>query len=166
MKIGRMGTRTLAAALAAAAVLSSAAPSTPALAKTKARKLTATEKTVRKRLLAFKKKYPEGKKWGGKVYRAYGCGIYSGGYGCAVFAFELFAGAFGRKARGRLRKSGYLKARVGDVIRRGGHSMIVIGTKPNGGVEVAEGNYSGRVHWGRTVSKSELKKLSNLISAY
>ena len=45
------------------------------------------------------------------------------------------------------------------------HTVVVL-EKRNGAVVVAEANYNGKVHWGRTVAKSEVNSCSNLISRY
>lgn len=171
--MNRICRRAAVALLTAATTLASISPAavSPLLsttyAATAARSLSSKEKTARKKLLSFKKKYKEGKKWGNNVYRSWQCGIYSGGYGCAAFAFELFNKTFGN-VKAKQRKSNFTNAKVGDILRMNGntHCVIVIGAKPNGGVEVAEANYGGRVHWGRTVSKKALKKANWLITAY
>ena len=77
-------------------------------------------------------------------------------YGCAAFAGMLSDAAFG-SLPAREYKS-YNNIRVGDVLRvnYGHHSVIVLeaGTDQ---ITVAEGNYGGKVHWGRTIKLSEIR---------
>ena len=79
--------------------------------------------------------------------------------GCAAFAAELSDAVFGKSMPVRTYQN-ISEARPGDVLRyqlkTGEHTVIVL-RRLSDSVEVAEGNYSGYVYWGRTVSFSELQ---------
>lgn len=111
-------------------------------------------------MIAYKKKYPEGTPWTNSNYYKWNGGIYTGGYGCAGFAFMLSDAAFGtKKARVIYDLSNIENTiRVGDIIRvnNDSHSVIVLKVKSDC-VQVAEGNYNSSVHWGREISYNEIK---------
>ena len=129
-----------------------------------------SEAAVKTKILSFKSKYPEGTSFGNEKYYGWGAGLFSGGYGCAAFAFELSDAAFGdRQAVMLMGKDvdAYETIRAGDSLRLDGdsHTVVVI-EKKNGKVVVAEANYGGKVHWGRAVPKSEVNACSYLVSRY
>ena len=128
--------------------------------------MSAEEKKVYNILIAFRTRYPEGKPWGEHVFYAWNGGTFAGGYGCAAFAFKLSDAAFKSKpARIHGNKN---NIKVGDILRVDGntHSVIVL-KKTSAGVVVAEGNFIGAVHWGRTISWKELgKKLDYVLTRY
>lgn len=108
-------------------------------------------------MIAFKEKYPEGTAWTNDNYYSWKGGIFSGGYGCAGFAFMLSDAAFGSlPARQYSDVSSDIK--VGDILRinNNSHSVIVLEVNDTG-IVIAEGNYKGTVHWGRTLTWSALK---------
>lgn len=81
--------------------------------------------------------------------------------GCVAFAFEVSDIAFGslpaRKfSAGQFK---YADVRVGDILRVNNdtHTVIVLQTGEDGLV-LAEGNLSGRVHWGRAMSVAEFER--------
>lgn len=129
-----------------------------------------SEKSVKAKILSFKSKYPEGTKFGNEKYYGWDAGLFSGGYGCAAFAFEVSDAAFGDRPAVMLNGreiNAYETVRAGDMLRLDGDShTVVVLEKRNGAVVVAEANYNGKVHWGRTVAKSEVNSCSNLISRY
>lgn len=106
-------------------------------------------------LIAQKAVFPEGMRWTNDNFVAWRGGFYSGGYGCAGFAFALSDAAFG-DARA-IMHSDFANVRVGDIIRMDNdtHSVIVLEVKPDS-VVVAEGNYNSSIHWGRTISREKL----------
>lgn len=115
-----------------------------------------SEEQVYKDMIAMKSKYPEGMSWTNDNYYGWKGGIYSGGYGCAGFAFAISDAAFGSlPAR---KHTDFSKIRVGDIVRMNydSHSVIVLEVKGNG-VVAAEGNYNRSVHWGRNISFSEIQ---------
>ncbi|MDE5930922.1 MAG: leucine-rich repeat domain-containing protein, partial [Lachnospiraceae bacterium] len=90
--------------------------------------------------------------------------------GCVAFAFELSDAAFG-SLPARMYAAGafsYADIKVGDILRvnNNTHTVIVLEVS-DVGVVVAEGNYSDKVHWGRTMSKDEvMNNTSNYITRY
>lgn len=131
-------------------------------------------------MLALKATYPEGMVWtnftpygrdgtlgdaywwkGGYVKKA------RGGVGCAAFVFILSDAAFGNLPS-RTIDAGmftYDDVKVGDILRMGGHFVIVL-QKSAGGVIVAEANYNKSVHWGRALSKAEVMDSLFLVTRY
>lgn len=123
------------------------------------------EERVRNAMYALKETYPGGTKWNNDNYYAWKGGIYSGGYGCAGFAFMLSDAAFGTA---RARKYYDASAvRVGDIVRMDGdsHSVIVLEVYPDK-VIVAEGNFNNSVRWGRPISRSQLEKANYFLTRY
>ena len=119
--------------------------------------MTAQEKEAFKKLYPLQGVYKEGMPWTNAKYEEWNGGIYRGGYGCAGFAFKLSDVAFGTKLA--TKHTDYSKIKVGDVLRmdNNSHSVIVM-QKDATGIIVGEGNYNGKVHWGRHISNTELKK--------
>ena len=108
-------------------------------------------------LLSFRSSFPEGKTWTNSDFYAWKGGTYRGGYGCAAFAFLLSDAAFGT-VKATMHKN-VRDIKVGDILRvdNNTHSVIVLRVESNG-VVVAEGNYNESIHWGRTISNSELSR--------
>lgn len=111
--------------------------------------------SVYDKLIAQKANFPEGMAWTNANFYSWNGGIYSGGFGCAAFAFAVSDAAFG-DARAVLHTD-YGNIRAGDILRvdHDTHSVIVLEVKPDS-VIVAEGNYNGAIHWGREIPKSAL----------
>lgn len=111
-------------------------------------------------LIAQKAIYPEGMHWDNSNYYGWHGGIYSGGYGCAGFAFALSDAAFG-DAPARMHYD-YNNIKVGDIVRMNNdtHSVIILEVQSDS-VIVAEGNYNYSVHWGRRISKESLAASAN-----
>ena len=112
-------------------------------------------------LISFKSKYPEGTSWTNenRTYVSYTiCPEYAfyTGYGCEAFTTELSDAAFGDLPR--VEHHDVSRIRVGDILRinNNTHAVIVLEVTSSG-VVVAEGNYNGKVHWGRVISNEELK---------
>lgn len=114
------------------------------------------EKQVYDAIIALKGMYPEGMHWTNDNYYGWQGGVFSGGYGCAGFAFLLSDVAFGNKQA--VVHKDYNTLRVGDILRvnHDTHSVIILEVKPNS-VIVAEGNYNASIHWGREISKAKLQ---------
>lgn len=113
-------------------------------------------------LMAQKAIYPEGMSWTNANFVRWKGGIYSGGYGCAGFAFALSDAAFGNAPA--LLHRDYSNIKVGDILRvdNDTHSVIVLEVRQNS-VIVAEGNYNNSVHWGREIAISNLQGSGNYI---
>ena len=125
--------------------------------------------------------YKEGTTW--TDYEPYsdekGCYHWNGGLiggdrisatGCVAFAFILSDAAFGSLPN-RMYPAGGFKfedIKVGDILRVNNdtHTVIVLEVSSAGGI-VAEGMYSGKVHWGRAMSKEEvMRDASHYITRY
>lgn len=108
-------------------------------------------------LMQIKAEYPEGTSWGDD--RQYVSGRRYG-YGCAAFVFMVQDRLYGAPAKPHtINTLDIGSLRVGDHIRLAGNTHSVIVLKNNGdSIEAAEGNYNGKVHWGRRISADELKR--------
>lgn len=90
--------------------------------------------------------------------------------GCVAFAFILSDAAF-ESLPARMYAAGgfsYEDIKVGDILRvnNDAHTVIVLEISESG-VVVAEGNFSGKVHWGRAISKDEVMgSASHYITRY
>ncbi len=121
-----------------------------------------TEDQVLEDMLALQEDYPEGMSWTNDNYYRWNGGIFSGGYGCAGFAFLLSDAAFGDlPAR---KHSDLNNVRVGDILRtnNNSHSVVVLEVNENS-VTVAEGNYNSSIHWGRTITFDELRSTKSFV---
>ncbi len=125
------------------------------------------EESIYNAMIALKSEYPEGMRWTNDNYYGWKGGIFSGGYGCAGFAFMLSDAAFGSLPARRYYQYSVSDIRVGDILRvnNDSHSVIVL-QKVNGGVVVAEGNYNSSIHWGRKFSDNDLKRLTYIMTRY
>ena len=113
--------------------------------------------------MIFKKdEYPEKRRWTNdncywSPYLGHGCG-------CAGFAYIMSDVCFGTLKTKLLYDCPNFK--VGDVVRVGSdtHSVIIlkIDHKTNI-ITIAEGNYAGSIHWGRTFTAESLKKSCNYV---
>lgn len=121
-----------------------------------------TEEQVYNVLIAQKAVFPEGMSWTNDNFVAWKGGIYSGGFGCAGFAFALSDAAFG-DAPARMHED-YDNIRVGDILRINSntHSVIVLEVKDSS-VVVAEGNYNSSIHWGREIAISDVSREDDYI---
>lgn len=129
---------------------------------------------VYKTLIAFRDKdgYTEGTSWtdANHEYRWKGGPINGANIlatGCVAFAFELSDAAFG-SLPARTDSFSLDKVKAGDILRMNTdtHSVIVLEVN-EAGIVVAEGNYSGTVHWGRAISRDVLERdVSTYITRY
>ncbi len=145
---------------------------------------TLTPAKVYDAMIALRDKtgYTEGAEWtdyvpysgkGDDVYRWNG-GTIGGSnivaVGCVAFAFTLSDAAFGRLPA-RMYANGAFKfedIKVGDILRMNTdtHTVIVLKVSDTG-VVVAEGNNSGKVHWGRAIDKDTvMNNTSHYITRY
>ena len=124
-----------------------------------------SESVIYNAMMSMQASYPEGTRWTNDNFYAWNGGIYSGGYGCAGFAFMLSDAAFGSAPAKIYNDSSAV--RVGDIARMNGdtHSVIILEVYSDS-VIVAEGNYNSSVHWGRKISRSELSSASYFITRY
>ena len=123
---------------------------------------SAASNSVYETIMAQKAVFPEGMRWTNDNYYSWKGGTYTGGFGCAGFAFAVSDAAFGN-VRATIHKD-YNNIRVGDILRvdNDTHSVIVLEVKENS-VIVAEGNYNSSIHWGREIPKAKLIDASSYI---
>ena len=122
-----------------------------------------TEKDVYNAMIALQSKYPTGTPWDNSNFYAWKGGAgYSGGYGCAGFAFMLSDAAFGNTPAKKV--TSFDNIRVGDIIRlyNDTHSVIVLAIKGDK-YTIAEGNMNSATYWGRVITLSEIKSTGNYI---
>ena len=134
-----------------------------------------TEQQGYNALISMKSTYPEGMTWtNDNSYSGYyhytnpgdKYGYYRNGqvipytsvigYGCAGFAFHLSNVAFGDLPDRE--HTNWDNIRVGDILRinNNAHSVIVLNVSGDT-ITVAEGNYNSMIHWGRKISRKDLK---------
>ncbi|MBR5375683.1 MAG: hypothetical protein IK139_00210, partial [Lachnospiraceae bacterium] len=125
------------------------------------------QETVKQLILAKKSEYPEGMKWTNENYYAWKGGIWSGGYGCAGFAFLLSDVAFDDAKARQIFTVKFSSVRVGDILRVNNdtHSVIITEVRSDG-VVLAEGNYNSSIHWGREMSAAEVEKADYIVTRY
>ena len=125
------------------------------------------ESEVYQRMIAMKDSYPEGMTWTNDNYHSFRGGIYSGGYGCAGFAFMLSDEAFGDLPARKITPVSFDDIRVGDILRVNNdtHSVIVLEVKQDSLV-IAEGNYNNSIHWGRILTAAEAENATYLMTRY
>ena len=131
-----------------------------------------TEDEVYNAIIALKADYPEGMTWtNDNVYKIPGLLStgelhYTINRGCAAFTLMCQDAAFGptdwvngTKFKSRSHEV-FDDIRVGDIVRydnsSGGHEVIVL-EKKGDSIIVAEGNYAGRIHWGREITRDFLE---------
>ncbi len=128
---------------------------------------TAAEQQAYQAMIALKEQYPEGMPWTNDNYYGWKGGIFSGGYGCAGFAFLLSDAAFGDAPARKLTEFSFSSVRVGDILRinNNTHSVIVLEVRDSS-VVIAEGNYNSSIHWGRVLSAAQVQSASYLMTRY
>lgn len=106
----------------------------------------------------------------GKYYRFQGGSVKGAslGVGCAAFVFILSDTAFGTLPARTIDNGGfkYEDVKVGDILRINNNHFVIVLRVASGGVTVAEGNYNKSVHWGRTLSKSEVLNANFIVTRY
>ena len=141
-----------------------------------------TYTSVYEAMIALKEdeRYQEGTAWtdytpyeGSNLYRWKGGtlgGVNIVASGCVAFAFTLSDAAFG-SLKNRMYANGQFEfedIKVGDILRvnNDGHTVIVLEVYDES-VVVAEGNYDGKIHWGRGMTKDEvMRDTSHYITRY
>lgn len=127
-----------------------------------------TEELAYQRMIALKDEYPEGMRWTNDNFYAWKGGIYSGGYGCAGFAFLLSDAAFGDLPARMIRENISIDMiRVGDILRinNDSHSVIVLEVYDDY-VVLAEGNYNSSIHWGRRFTAAQVAAADYVMTRY
>ena len=116
-----------------------------------------TQAQARKIILGLKSKakYREGKPWtDANTYFWDAANAYCSG--CIAFAGIASDKAFGKYAPLKVH-SNFKKIKVGDHIRIGGYHSVVVLYKKASSVKVVEGNFNSSMHWGRVITRSELR---------
>ena len=145
-----------------------------------AQKITApegipTEAQVYERIMALQTQYPEGMPYSEKNHYVTNFVIHIDetldysqyGHGCSAFGGILSDTAFG-DLPARFTPLGQVdldQIMVGDLLIGNGHEMVITEVYTNC-VVVAEGNYDGRVHWGRTLKRDEVESQYELVTRY
>ena len=119
-------------------------------------------------MIALKEEYPEGMPWTNDNYYAWNGGIYSGGYGCAGFAFILSDAAFGDLPARMIEENITIDdIRVGDILRINNDThMVIVLEVYDDHVVIAEGNYNSSIHWGRTLTAEEVAAADYYLTRY
>lgn len=126
-----------------------------------------TEPEIYQSMLSLRGEYYEGRPWTNANYYGWNGGYYSGGYGCAGFAFRLSDEAFGSNRCRFVYEIDYDTVRVGDILRINNdtHSVIVL-EKHDSYVVIAEGNYNSSIHWGRSLTKEKVEASDYVLTRY
>ena len=114
-----------------------------------------SDECLYEKMIAKQKEYPEGMKWDNSDFYAWKGGIYSGGSGCAGFAFMLSDVCFDDIKANKMSCPNPNTLKVGDIIRvnNDSHSVIILKIdKDSNSIIIAEGNYNRSVHWGRILT--------------
>lgn len=122
-----------------------------------------TEEEVYRKLLSLKTKYPEGMDWGfEKVYYGKTGAVIA--QACAAFVQYIQDDVFGHGGA-RMQRYDPSLLRVGDELMMGNknHTVVVLQVNEDS-VTVVEGNYNGKVHWGRVIPFSSLDPAQTFIS--
>lgn len=132
-----------------------------------------TESDIYNRLIALKEFYPEGMKWDASLgsYSFKGLNERESGIECVAYAYQISDRVFGNEPDAKyVYHFAREKFHVGDIVRFGswwsGHSVVVLEVKPEG-IVCTEGNYDGKVHWGRLIKWNRVERdFSFLLSRY
>ncbi len=111
------------------------------------------------RMIAIMPEYPTGMTWTNDNYYKWNCGW--GAWGCMGFAHLVSDAAFGNAGLRTLYKDDingdwFDAIRVGDVVRVPSNHSVTVLRICDDYVIVAEGNASGKVRWGRVISKDDI----------
>jgi len=134
-----------------------------------------TEKEVYEALIALKSRFPQGMAYSSKDHYDRNVAYSTAdnyesdlaGHGCSAFSGYLSDTAFGNLPT-RSTYAGNVdfdSIMVGDELLAPGHNMIVLEVYSDR-VVIAEGNYGGRIHWGRTISREEIEWSYALVTRY
>ena len=123
-----------------------------------------TKESVSDRLEELRDLYPHGMSCTNEnfFYKDPKTGEITGNSGCYAFAMTVYDfvfgyGSFEQARETALNEASFDQIKPGDHIRIHDlpHSVVVLEVSEEG-ITVFEGNYNGKVHWGRTYSKAEL----------
>ena len=125
-----------------------------------------SDECLYEKMIAKQKEYPEGMKWDNSDFYAWKGGIYSGGSGCAGFAFMLSDVCFDDIKANKMSCPNPKSLKVGDIIRvnNDSHSVIILKIdKDSNSIIIAEGNYNNSVHWGRVLTFQSMQSTCTYI---
>ena len=117
-----------------------------------------TEKQVYETIIALKSSYPEGMPWNESnsyTWKGGYVGLSETGTACQAFAFLLSDAAFGDLPALQRDKFEFSDIRVGDILYGYNHAVVILEVRDND-VVITEGNFNGKVHWGRTMTKDKV----------
>lgn len=145
---------------------------------------TATQREITEALLALQDEYPDGMIWTNTSPGSAYCWLFPGSVvamsGCAAFAAIIQDAVFGsykdvpptwQAVNDVCHTHGMAESGVpysweglwpGDIIKFKGHTVIVV-EKHDDYVIIAEGNYAGRVKWGRKLTKTGIESSATYI---
>lgn len=113
---------------------------------------------TRNAILALKTTYPEGLSWSDETSRYYSPAWNLVGAGCVAFAMTVSDAVYGAGAKvNNFYDQTPDTLQVGDVVKyvtpNGNTHWIVVTDTSGTSITICEGNYSHKVHWGRTLTK-------------
>ena len=119
------------------------------------------------KIVALKEKYPEGSTWKTTTFYYWKGGIYTGGGGCAGFAFMLSDAAFGDAAATKLENITIDDVRVGDILRINKDTLSVVVLEVHDDHVVVVGCTSkGEVRWERKLTADNVASATYLLTRY
>ncbi|MCC8079201.1 MAG: S-layer homology domain-containing protein [Oscillospiraceae bacterium] len=123
-----------------------------------------SEQEAYDKIMAMQEQYPTGTPWTNENVYYWQGGIYSGGGGCAGFAFLLSDAAFGDARARIINDYAYEDLKVGDILRINNdtHSVVILSVYDDY-VVIAEGNFNSCIYWGRTLTKDKVMESNNYI---
>lgn len=116
-----------------------------------------TDDNIREILYGLKAEYPEGRSWNDFENDYYSEVLDFIGSGCWAFGLICSDAVFGDLPVTE-EHSDFDRVRVGDMLRvdHYTHTVVVLEKRANS-VIVTEGNYNGKIHWGREISRQSLE---------
>lgn len=123
--------------------------------------LAASDELITNRILSLKEFFPEGTLCTNAGYKYNNYPVWpSTGAGCAAFGMQVSDLIYGHSAKVTYdRTISAYDLKPGDYVRTNEgtyqHSIVVISTTDTT-ITVCEGNYGGRIHWGRVIPKLSL----------
>ena len=126
-----------------------------------------SDECLYEKMISKQNEYPEGMRWTNENYYAWKGGIFSGGYGCAGFAFILSDVCFGDIKAQQIQPCPNTY-KVGDVVRINNDTHFVIILKIESStsesiITIAEGNFNSAIHWGRKFTLQGMSDVCNYV---
>ena len=126
-----------------------------------------SDECLYEKMISKQNEYPEGMRWTNENFYAWKGGIFSGGYGCAGFAFILSDVCFGDIKAQQIQPCPNTY-KVGDVVRINNDTHFVIILKIESStsesiITIAEGNFNSAIHWGRKFTLQGMSDVCNYV---